>query len=106
MAPNGPNEPIGDVASIPAAVFDGHQRVRGGGRGTDRLPSGRSRRTPGTAPPAGRHLWRSSPMKTVTHWIGGKPFGSAEDASGTWGPVTDPATGQVTTRVAMAGAGE
>ncbi|MDX3234226.1 CoA-acylating methylmalonate-semialdehyde dehydrogenase [Streptomyces sp. ME03-5709C] len=45
-------------------------------------------------------------MKTVTHWIGGKPFRVAEDASGTWGPVTDPATGQVTTRVAMAGAGE
>lgn len=45
-------------------------------------------------------------MKTVTHWIGGKPFGDASGASGTWGPVTDPATGEVTTQVAMAGADE
>lgn len=45
-------------------------------------------------------------MKTVTHWIGGKPYGDAAGASGTWGPVTDPATGAVTTRVAMAGADE
>jgi malonate-semialdehyde dehydrogenase (acetylating) / methylmalonate-semialdehyde dehydrogenase len=45
-------------------------------------------------------------MKIVTHWIGGKPFGDASGASGTWAPVTDPATGEVTTQVAMAGAGE
>ncbi|WP_326570281.1 CoA-acylating methylmalonate-semialdehyde dehydrogenase [Actinacidiphila glaucinigra] len=45
-------------------------------------------------------------MKTVVHWIGGKPFGDAAGASSTWGPVTDPATGEVTTRVAMAGADE
>lgn len=45
-------------------------------------------------------------MKTVTHWIGGKPFGDASGASGKWGPVTDPATGEVTTQVAMAGADE
>ncbi|MFF3257221.1 CoA-acylating methylmalonate-semialdehyde dehydrogenase [Actinacidiphila glaucinigra] len=45
-------------------------------------------------------------MKTVTHWIAGKPFGGAAGASGTWGPVTDPATGEVTTRVAMGGADE
>ncbi|MQY36902.1 putative 3-oxopropanoate dehydrogenase [Streptomyces sp. RB17] len=45
-------------------------------------------------------------MKTVTHWIAGKPYGDVSDASGTWGPVTDPATGEVTTRVAMAGADE
>lgn len=45
-------------------------------------------------------------MKTVTHWIGGTPFGDASGASGIWGPVTDPATGEVTTRVAMAGTDE
>lgn len=45
-------------------------------------------------------------MKTVPHWIGGKPFGDAAGASGTWGPVTDPATGEVTTQVAMAAADE
>ncbi|MGI5518265.1 aldehyde dehydrogenase family protein [Streptomyces sp. CA-106131] len=45
-------------------------------------------------------------MKTVTHWIGGKPFGEASGAFGTWGPVTDPTTGEVTTQVAMAGAEE
>ncbi|MDN3354966.1 CoA-acylating methylmalonate-semialdehyde dehydrogenase [Actinomadura sp. DC4] len=45
-------------------------------------------------------------MRTVTHWIGGKPFGDASSPSGTWGPVTDPATGEVTTRVALAGAEE
>ncbi|MER5348366.1 CoA-acylating methylmalonate-semialdehyde dehydrogenase [Streptomyces mirabilis] len=45
-------------------------------------------------------------MKTVTHWIGGKPFGDAAGASGAWGPVTDPATGEVTAQVAMAGADE
>ncbi|MFD7441354.1 CoA-acylating methylmalonate-semialdehyde dehydrogenase [Streptomyces sp. NPDC059909] len=37
--------------------------------------------------------------KTVNHWIGGK---TVEGASGNWGPVTDPATGAVTTRVALA----
>ncbi|MFD0137601.1 CoA-acylating methylmalonate-semialdehyde dehydrogenase [Streptomyces sp. NPDC127159] len=45
-------------------------------------------------------------MKTVTHWIGGKPFGDASGATGAWGPVTDPATGEVTTHVALAGADE
>jgi malonate-semialdehyde dehydrogenase (acetylating)/methylmalonate-semialdehyde dehydrogenase len=45
-------------------------------------------------------------MKTVSHWINGKPFGDASGASGTWGPVTDPATGEVTAQVAMAGADE
>ena len=45
-------------------------------------------------------------MKTVTHWIGGKPFGDASGASGTWAPVTDPATGEVTAHVAMAGPDE
>ncbi|MEC4020108.1 CoA-acylating methylmalonate-semialdehyde dehydrogenase [Streptomyces sp. H27-D2] len=38
-------------------------------------------------------------MKTVNHWIGGKPV---EGVSGNFGPVTDPATGQVTTQVALA----
>ncbi|MCC3769717.1 CoA-acylating methylmalonate-semialdehyde dehydrogenase [Streptomyces sp. UNOC14_S4] len=38
-------------------------------------------------------------MKTVNHWIGGK---AAEGASGVYGPVTDPATGEQTTRVAFA----
>jgi malonate-semialdehyde dehydrogenase (acetylating) / methylmalonate-semialdehyde dehydrogenase len=37
--------------------------------------------------------------KIVNHWIGGK---SVEGASGTFGPVTDPATGAVTTKVAFA----
>ncbi|MEU9782746.1 aldehyde dehydrogenase family protein, partial [Streptomyces phaeochromogenes] len=37
--------------------------------------------------------------KIVNHWIGGK---SVEGASGTYGPVTDPATGVVTTKVAFA----
>ncbi|MCW7991629.1 methylmalonate-semialdehyde dehydrogenase, partial [Streptomyces platensis subsp. clarensis] len=37
--------------------------------------------------------------KTVNHWIGGK---SVEGTSGNWGPVTDPATGAVTTQVALA----
>ncbi|CAL9422477.1 CoA-acylating methylmalonate-semialdehyde dehydrogenase [Streptomyces sp. NPDC003090] len=41
--------------------------------------------------------------KTVHHWIGGKPV---EGTSDRWGPVTDPATGAVTTRVALASAGE
>ncbi|MBY8880091.1 CoA-acylating methylmalonate-semialdehyde dehydrogenase [Actinacidiphila acidipaludis] len=48
-------------------------------------------------------------MKTVTHWIAGKPFPglpAASDASRAWGPVTDPATGEVTARVAMAGPAE
>lgn len=38
-------------------------------------------------------------MKTVNHWIDGK---SVEGTSGEYGPVTDPATGAVTTRVAFA----
>ncbi|MCA6094374.1 CoA-acylating methylmalonate-semialdehyde dehydrogenase [Streptomyces sp. SCA3-4] len=38
-------------------------------------------------------------MKTVHHWIDGK---SVEGTSGEYGPVTDPATGAVTTRVAFA----
>ncbi|MBB5117620.1 methylmalonate-semialdehyde dehydrogenase [Streptomyces eurocidicus] len=42
-------------------------------------------------------------MKTVNHWIGGK---AVEGASGTYGPVTDPATGVETTRVAFASADE
>ncbi|GAA2713414.1 MULTISPECIES: CoA-acylating methylmalonate-semialdehyde dehydrogenase [Streptomyces] len=42
-------------------------------------------------------------MKTVHHWIDGK---SVEGTSGTYGPVTDPATGAVTTRVAFASAEE
>ncbi|MDT0450383.1 CoA-acylating methylmalonate-semialdehyde dehydrogenase [Streptomyces hesseae] len=42
-------------------------------------------------------------MKTVNHWIDGK---SVEGTSGTYGPVTDPATGAVTTRVAFATAEE
>ena len=42
-------------------------------------------------------------MKTVNHWIGGK---TVEGASGNWGPVTDPATGAVTTQVALASAEE
>ncbi|GGU87058.1 methylmalonate-semialdehyde dehydrogenase (acylating) [Streptomyces litmocidini] len=37
--------------------------------------------------------------KSVHHWIGGK---TVEGTSGNWGPVTDPATGTVTTRVALA----
>ena len=37
--------------------------------------------------------------KSVHHWIGGK---SVEGTSGNWGPVTDPATGAVTTQVALA----
>lgn len=42
-------------------------------------------------------------MKTVNHWIGGK---TVEGASGNWGQVTDPATGAVTTQVALASAEE
>ncbi|MEW1776643.1 CoA-acylating methylmalonate-semialdehyde dehydrogenase [Streptomyces sp. NPDC086777] len=45
-------------------------------------------------------------MKTVNHWIGGRPFDAAAGAFGTWGSVTDPATGEITARVAMAGADE
>ncbi|UUN26984.1 CoA-acylating methylmalonate-semialdehyde dehydrogenase [Streptomyces sp. FIT100] len=41
--------------------------------------------------------------KTVNHWIGGK---TVEGASGNWGPVTDPATGAVTTQVALASVDE
>ncbi|MBB4979357.1 MULTISPECIES: CoA-acylating methylmalonate-semialdehyde dehydrogenase [Streptomyces] len=37
--------------------------------------------------------------KSVHHWIGGK---TVEGTSGNWGPVTDPATGAVTTQVALA----
>ncbi|GAA3498192.1 CoA-acylating methylmalonate-semialdehyde dehydrogenase [Streptomyces prasinosporus] len=37
--------------------------------------------------------------KIVNHWIGGR---TAEGASGTYGPVTNPATGEVTTKVAFA----
>jgi malonate-semialdehyde dehydrogenase (acetylating)/methylmalonate-semialdehyde dehydrogenase len=37
--------------------------------------------------------------KIVNHWIGGK---TAEGASGSYGPVTDPANGAVTTKVAFA----
>ncbi|MFE1589554.1 CoA-acylating methylmalonate-semialdehyde dehydrogenase, partial [Streptomyces sp. NPDC058737] len=39
----------------------------------------------------------------VNHWIGGK---TAEGASGTYGPVTNPATGEVTTKVAFASVDE
>src|SRR5690349_5842579 len=39
----------------------------------------------------------------VNHWIGGK---TAEGASGAYGPVTDPATGAVTTKVAFASVDE
>lgn len=42
-------------------------------------------------------------MKTVDHWIGGR---TVEGTSGNWGQVTDPATGAVTTRVALASAEE
>ena len=42
-------------------------------------------------------------MKTVNHWIGGK---TVEGASGNYGPVTDPATGAVTTQVALASVDE
>ncbi|HEY9437597.1 MAG TPA: CoA-acylating methylmalonate-semialdehyde dehydrogenase [Streptomyces sp.] len=41
--------------------------------------------------------------KTVNHWIGGK---TVEGTSGNYGPVTDPATGEVTTQVAFASAEE
>ncbi|GAA3303837.1 CoA-acylating methylmalonate-semialdehyde dehydrogenase [Streptomyces cinereospinus] len=41
--------------------------------------------------------------KIVTHWIGGKPV---DGASGAFGPVTDPATGAVTAKVAFASADE
>ncbi|WP_344028366.1 CoA-acylating methylmalonate-semialdehyde dehydrogenase [Streptomyces luteireticuli] len=42
-------------------------------------------------------------LKTVDHWIGGR---TAEGASGAYGPVTDPATGEVTTQVALASPAE
>jgi malonate-semialdehyde dehydrogenase (acetylating) / methylmalonate-semialdehyde dehydrogenase len=42
-------------------------------------------------------------MKTVNHWIDGKPV---EGTSGSYGPVTDPATGARTTRVAFASVDE
>ena len=38
-------------------------------------------------------------MKTITHWIGGKPV---EGGSGRFGPVYDPATGAQDTQVALA----
>jgi malonate-semialdehyde dehydrogenase (acetylating)/methylmalonate-semialdehyde dehydrogenase len=41
--------------------------------------------------------------KIVNHWIGGK---TVEGASGSYGPVTDPATGAVTTKVAFASVDE
>jgi malonate-semialdehyde dehydrogenase (acetylating)/methylmalonate-semialdehyde dehydrogenase len=41
--------------------------------------------------------------KTLHHWIGGR---TVEGTSGVYGPVTDPATGAVTTRVAFAGVTE
>ncbi|MEU6612682.1 MULTISPECIES: CoA-acylating methylmalonate-semialdehyde dehydrogenase [Streptomyces] len=41
--------------------------------------------------------------KTVNHWIGGK---TVEGTSGQYGPVTDPATGAVTTQVALASVAE
>src|SRR5262245_47042696 len=40
--------------------------------------------------------------KTVHHWIGGRSAAADAAADGTYGPVTDPATGEVTTRVAFA----
>ncbi|MEU5026342.1 CoA-acylating methylmalonate-semialdehyde dehydrogenase [Streptomyces milbemycinicus] len=42
-------------------------------------------------------------MKTVNHWIGGKPV---EGASGEYGPVYNPATGAQDTRVAFASVAE
>ncbi|MEV0277348.1 CoA-acylating methylmalonate-semialdehyde dehydrogenase [Streptomyces sp. NPDC050610] len=42
-------------------------------------------------------------MKTVNHWIGGKPV---EGASGNYGPVYNPATGAQGTQVALASADE
>ncbi|MFG2968344.1 MULTISPECIES: aldehyde dehydrogenase family protein, partial [unclassified Streptomyces] len=41
--------------------------------------------------------------KIVNHWIGGK---SVDGTSGNFGPVTDPATGAVTTKVAFASVDE
>ncbi|ESP97604.1 Methylmalonate-semialdehyde dehydrogenase [acylating] [Streptomyces sp. ADI96-15] len=42
-------------------------------------------------------------MKTVHHWIGGQ---AVDGVSGSFGPVTNPATGEVTTQVALASADE
>ncbi|MFC5720752.1 CoA-acylating methylmalonate-semialdehyde dehydrogenase [Streptomyces gamaensis] len=42
-------------------------------------------------------------MKTLDHWIGGKPVAGT---SGTYGPVTDPATGARTAQVALASVDE
>jgi malonate-semialdehyde dehydrogenase (acetylating)/methylmalonate-semialdehyde dehydrogenase len=42
-------------------------------------------------------------MRTINHWIGGK---SVEGASGRFGAVTDPATGEQTSRVAFASTDE
>ncbi|WP_030908140.1 CoA-acylating methylmalonate-semialdehyde dehydrogenase [Streptomyces sp. NRRL F-5126] len=45
-------------------------------------------------------------MKTVNHWIGGKSVPGVAGAPDRYGEVTDPATGEVTTRVAFAAAGD
>ena len=41
----------------------------------------------------------SAEPKTITHWADGKAFAGE---SGRWGEVTNPATGQVSGRVALA----
>ena len=46
---------------------------------------------------------QSSALKTVAHWIGGQPVPSR---SGRFGPIWDPATGDVQGRVAFASAEE
>jgi len=42
-------------------------------------------------------------MRTIDHWVGGKPV---EGTSGRFGPVTDPATGEQTGQVALASSAE
>lgn len=42
-------------------------------------------------------------MQTIDHWIGGRPV---DGTSGAYGPVTDPATGEQTARVAFASVAE
>ena len=42
-------------------------------------------------------------MRTIDHWVGGKPV---EGTSGRFGPVTNPATGEQTAQVALAGTAE
>jgi len=42
-------------------------------------------------------------MRTISHWIGGKP---ADGTSGRFGPVTNPATGEQTGQVALADAAD